>query len=55
MELYGADAVGFVRASGETKALATADASEEPLYRIDRVMTWTLDGKAIGVGRGQAV
>ena len=31
------------------------DAYEETLYGIEGVMTWTIDGKAIEVGPGQAV
>ena len=31
------------------------DAYEETLYGIEGVLTWNIDGKAIGVGPGQAV
>ena len=46
----------IVRAAGRLPAPAHShDHYEETIYGIDGVLTWTVDGKAIDVGPGQAL
>jgi quercetin dioxygenase-like cupin family protein len=54
----GSVSVFEVKVPAGQKLLAPAhknDAYEETLYGIEGVLTWTIDGKAIDVGPGEAV